>query len=151
MTRSAIQVRVSRQNSGPDGRFLLQELEGYRIDGITFEEVPRADSSREPSPVKRSFWTPEVLISLSSAGLFSAMYGCLKAYLEKDRHRELLVKRGDLEITIRAHDMPSEKKLLASLGISSQDSDSLRGIASKTAEPSLGDGAAPPLRGSTAR
>ncbi len=61
----------------------------------------------------------DVIVALGSAGVFSALYQALKAYLSRSDNRQLVVETEKAKIEIKGHTLPEEAELLEILGLES--------------------------------
>lgn len=57
----------------------------------------------------------EVIVALSSAGIFTVVYQAIASYLARNRDRELTLTKGKVSITIKGHSLPEENELLKRL------------------------------------
>jgi hypothetical protein len=57
----------------------------------------------------------EVVIALSSAGAFTAIYQIICKFLERHKDREITLERGKVKVTVKGHSLPEEKELLDAL------------------------------------
>jgi len=57
----------------------------------------------------------EIVITLASAGAFTALYKTICKYLERNKDRELTFVKGDKKITIKGHGFPEERALTREL------------------------------------
>lgn len=58
---------------------------------------------------------PEFIVTLGSAGVFTALFQVLSKFLEKHKDREITITREGREITIKGHSFQEERKLLHEL------------------------------------
>jgi hypothetical protein len=63
----------------------------------------------------------EVIVVLGSASVFSTFYQILKAYLSRNKNRELIVETEKGKIAVKGHTLPEEKELLGVLGLGEID------------------------------
>lgn len=98
-----------------DGSAVSPNLEPCRghIDDALFAEV-------EASLQNYGSWPPmlplnDLLVTLGSAGAFTALYQIISMILQRHKERELTFERGETKITIKGHNLPEERELLKQL------------------------------------
>jgi len=57
----------------------------------------------------------QILVSLGSAGAFTALYQVISKFLEKNKDRELTIERKGIKVVIKGHGLPEEYILLEML------------------------------------
>ena len=60
---------------------------------------------------------PEFTIAVGSAGAFATLYRVIRAYLERNRDRELVIETKKGKIIIKGHSMADEQEVLSALGL----------------------------------
>lgn len=68
-----------------------------------------------PSRTRGGLPITEVVIALSSAGAFTAIYQVICKFLERNKDREITLERGKVKVTVKGHSLPEEKELLDAL------------------------------------
>lgn len=53
-----------------------------------------------------------IIVTLGSAGVFTVVYQILKAYLERNRTKEVTIERNGVKLRIKSHNFPEEKRVL---------------------------------------
>lgn len=56
-----------------------------------------------------------IMVALSSAGVFTAVYKAISIYLNRFNAKELTLTKNDITITIKGHSLPEEKELIQML------------------------------------
>jgi hypothetical protein len=57
----------------------------------------------------------ELVLALSSAGTFTALYQVICKLIEKNKDREIMIRRGDTQVIIKGHKISEENQLLQEL------------------------------------
>jgi hypothetical protein len=80
-------------------------------------EAAEAAGLRPTLPVRLRTVPPaaEIILAIGSAGAFTALYQIIGSLLKKNENRELTLKLGDVELTLKGHTLPEEEALLERL------------------------------------
>jgi hypothetical protein len=54
----------------------------------------------------------EIIVTLGSAGIFTAFYKVLLKVLDKNKNRQITIQNKETSISITGHSLPEEKELL---------------------------------------
>src|SRR4051812_21716057 len=60
---------------------------------------------------------PEFTIAVGSAGAFATLYRVIRAYLERNRDRQLVIETKKGKIIVKGHSMADEQEILSALGL----------------------------------
>ena len=87
---------------GKDASFAAEAMQALQNAGIDFRKTPRM---RGVSPM-------DIIIALGSAGAFTALYRVISKLLDKNKDREVTIKRGETEICLKGYSLPETNELL---------------------------------------
>jgi hypothetical protein len=79
--------------------------------GNVYIPVPKYDKNRRAS----EFLSTDIIVALSSAGVFTGIFKLLASYLHRNLTREIKIQRGHTKVTIKGHALPEEQALTATL------------------------------------
>jgi hypothetical protein len=81
--------------------------------GKIFYEIPNINKDHTKSSLRNGAVSPsDLLVTIGSAGVFTAIYQTISSFLMRNQNRELTLSRGEQKITIKGHSLPEEKALL---------------------------------------
>lgn len=92
---------------GNDAALFDELAQGIKDAGL--DSTPRGVRLRMPLS------TSEIIVTLSSAGAFTALYNLIVKLLEKNKERELKIEREGFTVHLKAHSLLEEKELLQQL------------------------------------
>ncbi len=98
-----------------EDRDLLKEIKGEieSFADVTVRPFKGTVSAGPPIPLPDQILA--LVLTLGSAGAFTAVYQVLVKFLERNKDREITLQRGDTKITIRGHSLHEERALIREL------------------------------------
>jgi hypothetical protein len=94
---------VFRLDYGKDERLADEANRALKEAGIAIRTVPRM----------RGAPSMDVVVALSSAGVFTALYQVICKVLERNKDREVTIERKGVRVTLKGCSIPHVKELLA--------------------------------------
>jgi hypothetical protein len=85
-----------------DASFAAEAVRALRSAHIETHMTPRM---RGVSPI-------EVIVTLGSAGAFTAVYKVISKLLDRNKDREVTMKRGEMEVCVKGYNLPETNELL---------------------------------------
>jgi hypothetical protein len=85
-------------------------------------------STYRPAQIRDVAATLEIIIAFGSAGTFTMIYRIISLVLQKDKSREINIKCGDKQLSLKGHSLPAEMELIKTLVpdlINAQESETL--------------------------
>ena len=96
---------VFQLHFGRDASFAAEAAQTLRDAGIEVREPPRM----------RSASSMDIIVALSSAGVFTALYQVICKLIEKNKDRSVTIERGKTKISLNGYSLPEMKELLEQL------------------------------------
>ena len=88
-----------------DASFVAEAIQALQNTGIEMRKTPRT----------RGVSLIDIIVTLGSAGAFTALYRVISKLLEKDKNCEVMIKRGETEICLKGYGLPKTNELLEQL------------------------------------
>jgi len=102
---------------GLDAQFVFELTQRVQeVKGAVYHQIAPSPSNLPPFELQHGPISPaEIIVALSSAGIFTAVYQTISSYLIRNQARELTLTKGKVTITIKGHSLPEETELLKKL------------------------------------
>jgi len=96
---------------------LVVSLDPHEIGLVTelIDSMKAANVDVSRGPRQRGMPVADIILTLSSAGAFTALYQVISKALEKNKDRKIVIKSKNKEIEITGHSLPEELMLLQKL------------------------------------